>query len=69
MDIITTLITENADVVANALFVLCGSFIAKLYVMFTETKDKPWYKLLEALALVFGKVKQKAEDNANKDSK
>ena len=60
MEIILPLITENAEAIATALFALIGHFAVKFYVMFSNTKDTWWYKVLEAIALVFYKVKDKA---------
>ena len=61
MEFITPIIVENADAIAGILLAMGGSFIAKLFVMFTKTKQSKWYKLVEALALVFGKVKDGAK--------
>lgn len=61
MEFILPLITENAGAIANALYIIIGHFAVKLYIMVSNTKDTWWYKLLEAVALVVYKVKDKAE--------
>lgn len=61
METVTQLIIENSDAIAGILVAVSASLMSKAVLWTTKTRDSKWYKLLEALALVGGKVKDKVE--------
>lgn len=52
-------IMGNPEVVAMILSVTGTSWVASIITVFTKTRKSKWYKIIEILALVWGKAKEK----------
>ena len=59
MEHITQFIINNSDIIAPVRGFLLVHFSASIITVITKTKSTKLYKLIEALALVWGKAKDK----------
>lgn len=60
METLRLLIMNNPDIVLGLFSVILTIFGAKITVITTKTRDNKWYKLIELLAMLWGKAKEQA---------